>query len=1012
MLIYGQWANSLSIFTRYAVLMLLPCTLYFPPPGDVMNTNHLRHTSMMIAVGFLAAAQAVPLDKPGATVIKDASLAKAFAQATRQFTPQGSGFTAKNPSQPYSTTISTTGQMKLKVGQSQVGISASAYGFGAQRMPISAPTLSSGKDKDGWPEVQLQRTGLSERYVNEGRGMHHWLSVDTRPSTANGNLWVNLSVTGAKGFRSLSQTAAEVTIGATKLKYTGLKVWDAAGRTLPARMETNSTGIGLVVTDANAKYPITIDPVWSSETKLQPGGSNEDAGGLLAIKGNLAVIGSWAYTTYMFRKGNDGWVSDGTITNTGNYSVATDGERVAMAVYNPNGVGYVAIYEKHPSMGWQVATTISDSSWGESPQSIAMDTKNIVIGIPYTNNFRGECWVYRIDGSQPGLGQELVDTTLNNIVTPFFGKSVAISGDSIVVGAPGSWSDYFGSASVFRYSDNTNSWHKDSTLTDSNGFGHSVAMTDTDLFIGHYSYSGNSVHSVFAYPDHKVNGYSNPQIITTPPDSIASNYTFGISVAANSRYLFVGSHYNDSDLLGSVSAFEKTPNGWTFVEAWRPDSLVPYYGYAMFGFSLAATESDLIVGAPYDSGNGSASGSAYVYALGAGGSGGTSNPTVTVTFPSLLSYGGTPGIYGSLSGKGLVTLSSPAPAGGTTLDLNSTSGHLTVPATVTVAAGETTAEFTFATEYVNSDSDGLVQASGTGVTGGDCTVKVLANKVAKISGVTLNNRGTGTGTVKLAVPAASDYTVYLASENPNLLYVPDSVTVPAGSLSAQFQAISNNPVSQLTEVYVSASPANSVKRAKFTIRPEVQISSVQLNDSVILAGTQTIGTVILEGAAPAGGQVVALSSNRSTVSVPASVTIPEGMMSAEFSILSTGSAATSATITAKNSNGVKKTAKINVVRPTLTSISLSASTVTGGKENPTFTVTLASAMTMDITISLSSNNGPLAHVPATIMIPAGQLSETGTVITGRWSGANGKAVKITARYKLDSAKTVTLTVTK
>ena len=995
-MIYGPKAPIHAPFlTIYRFTVTVKYTI-FSLPGDFMNTNHLRHTSMMIAVGFLAAAQAAPLDKPGATVIKDASLAKAFAQATRQFTPQGSGFTAKNPSQPYSTTISTTGQMELKVGESQVGISASAYGFGAQRMPISAPTLSSGKDKDGWPEVQLSRTGLSERYVNEGRGLHHWLSVDSRPSTANGNLWVNLSVTGAKGVRTVSDTVTEMTIGATKMTYAGLKVWDAAGRTLPARMVTSNTGVSLVVTDANAKYPVTIDPVWNSETKLQPENANS-AGIRVAIKGNLAVIGDY-YNVFIFRKGNDGWVSDSTIAAAAN-SAATDGEKVALAI-STNGDSYLAIYEKHPSMGWLVASTIRDGSWNGDPRSIAMDTKNLVIGIPFSDNNVGKCFVYRIDGNQPGLGQQLVDTTLYPDASgqKYFGESVAISGDSIVVGAPSYYSGDYGHASVFRYSDNTNSWNKDSTLTGSRSFGSSVAITDTDLFITRYS--GPQQNAVFAYPDYKVNGYSNPQIITGPRG------TFGRSVAANSKYLFVGSPRDYPDQLGSVSAFEKTSNGWTLVEAWRPDSLVPTMGvYAYFGDTVAATESDLIVGAPYDGGRRDWNGAAFVYALSA-------NPTVTVTFPSLLSYGGTPGIYGSLSGKGLVTLSSAAPAGGTTLDLNSTSGHLTVPATVTVAAGQTTAEFTFATEYVNSDADVLVQASGTGVTGGSGTVKVLANKVAKIYGATINSLGTGTGKVVLAVPTPSDFTVYLSSANPNLVGVPESVIVPAGNTSVTFTVTSASQVSELTDVYIYATPNNTEKKAKVTIRPEVQVRGIDFVLSPILAGTQTEGVVFLEGAAPAGGQVVTLSSNRSTVSVPASVTIPEGMMSAEFSILSTGSAATSATITAKNSNGVKKTATLNVVRPTLTSISLSANTVTGGKENPTFTVTLASEAPVNVTISLSSNYPALASVPSTIIVPAGKLTATGTVTTGRWSGANGKAVKITARYKLDSAKTVTLTVTK
>ena len=394
---------------------------------------------MMIAVGFLAAAQAAPLDKPGATVIKDASLAKAFAQATRQFTPQGSGFTAKNPSQPYSTTISTTGQMKLKVGQSQVGISASAYGFGAQRMPISAPTLSSGKDKDGWPEVQLQRTGLSERYVNEGRGMHHWLSVDTRPSTANGNLWVNLSVTGAKGFRSLSQTAAEVTIGATKLKYAGLKVWDAAGRTLPARMETNSTGIGLVVTDANAKYPVTIDPVWTSETKLTaiPPSSGEGFAYTVAIDGNVAAIGTMGYgTVYVFEKSDSGWTFDTILTGSSSdqfgKAIAVHGDKIAIgapdarawsdAVQSYAEDGKVCLYQKQLNGGWSITEIIEDHNfwpWSGFGSSLALSDDYLVVGGPY---FDEHVSIFTADSYYN-------DYTMKFAWTPGFGGSVAICGD-------------------------------------------------------------------------------------------------------------------------------------------------------------------------------------------------------------------------------------------------------------------------------------------------------------------------------------------------------------------------------------------------------------------------------------------------------------------------------------------------------------------------------------------------------------------------------------------------------
>jgi hypothetical protein len=234
--------------------------------------------------------------------------------------------------------------------------------------------------------------------------------------------------------------------------------------------------------------------------------------------------------------------------------------------------------------------------------------------------------------------------------------------------------------------------------------------------------------------------------------------------------------------------------------------------------------------------------------------------------------------------------------------------------------------------------------------------------------------------------------------------------VPAGKTSVTFTITSASATVSEMNVMIFATPANGEKAAKVIIRPEVQINSVFLNDSIILAGTQTIGTVFLEGPAPAGGQVVALSSNRSAVSVPASVTVPEGMMVAEFSIQSTGSAATSATITAKNTNGVKRTAMLTVVRPRLASVSLSQSTAKGGSEFPMFMVSLTQAMPFDVTISLSSNQRTVASVPESITILAGQVSASGEVTT--FKPGKDKTVVISARYQADSSKRVELKVTK
>ena len=49
--------------------------------------------------------------------------------------------------------------------------------------------------------------------------------------------------------------------GTTVLTYAGLTVFDATGRTFPARFEPAPEGLRLAIEECGAKYPLTIDPI-------------------------------------------------------------------------------------------------------------------------------------------------------------------------------------------------------------------------------------------------------------------------------------------------------------------------------------------------------------------------------------------------------------------------------------------------------------------------------------------------------------------------------------------------------------------------------------------------------------------------------------------------------------------------------------------------------------------------------------------------------------------------------
>ncbi len=94
-----------------------------------------------------------------------------------------------------------------------------------------------------------------------------------------------------------------------------------------------------------------------------------------------------------------------------------------------------------------------------------------------------------------------------------------------------------------------------------------------------------------------------------------------------------------------------------------------------------------------------------------------------------------------------------------------------------------------------------------------------------------------------------------------------------------------------------------------------QLQSLSLSASQVSGGGPVQGTILLSSAALAGGAAVALSSNSTAVSVPATVTVPAGSTSATFPVSTlTVTATQTATITAVY-NGTSAHASLSVTAP-------------------------------------------------------------------------------------------------
>jgi uncharacterized repeat protein (TIGR03803 family) len=420
-----------------------------------------------------------------------------------------------------------------------------------------------------------------------------------------------------------------------------------------------------------------------------------------------------------------------------------------------------------------------------------------------------------------------------------------------------------------------------------------------------------------------------------------------------------------------------------------------------------------------DQGGSSGYGTAYKLTPSTGGSCGAT--VVSVSFsPTSFSNGGTT--------TGTVTLSGPAPSGGSVVGLSDDNpGVLNVPSSVTVPAGSTSATFPGTAQNLFVLSNTVVTTTATlGNSTAQGTVTVTPGiNVTSISlnpnTVTAGNSTSATVTIASPAPAGGNEVELSQSQNSHFCVLPlvypnnnPIVTVPAGNTSVTF-SIGTTSISASCTAPVYAQSGTATVSTNFTVNPGSSgptISSVTLNPTSVVGGNNSTGTVTLSSAAPSGGSVVSLSSNSSSASVPSTVTVPGGSTSANFPVTTTSVTSTTTAVITATLGSSSQNASLTITpasgNVTLSSLTLNPTSVSGGN-NSTGTVTLTGAAPSGgASVSLSSSNTSVATVPSSVTVQAAQTSATFTVRTQRvFSNTNAT---ISATYN-GTTKNATLTVT-
>lgn len=236
--------------------------------------------------------------------------------------------------------------------------------------------------------------------------------------------------------------------------------------------------------------------------------------------------------------------------------------------------GSVSIYQ-YDGSSWVLMQKITDATGAASDNfgySVAISGNYAIVGAYNddvgANANQGSASIYQFDGSSWVLMQKLTDAT--GAATYNYGNSVSISENNAIVGAyHEAVTPYFnlGSASIYQF--NGSNWALKQKIFNPIGthpssifFGSSVSLSGNYLVVGTYLDLGMGKGTASIY--HYINGSWIFMQTMSEANSIADDY-FGISVSLSGNFLIVGTYHDDigsNTNQGSASIFMRVGNAW------------------------------------------------------------------------------------------------------------------------------------------------------------------------------------------------------------------------------------------------------------------------------------------------------------------------------------------------------------------------------------------------------------------------------------------------------------------
>ncbi|XMB65955.1 DUF5011 domain-containing protein [Mycoplasmatota bacterium zrk1] len=251
--------------------------------------------------------------------------------------------------------------------------------------------------------------------------------------------------------------------------------------------------------------------------------------------------------------------------------------------------------------------TASDGATGDwFGFSVSVSGNYIVVGARGDNGGSGAVYVYKLDDptyerkkNYYGAGDE------------YFGGSVSVSGNYFAVGVRNDDDNGNHSGAVYVYKLDNLTYQRKITASDGaadDQFGMHVSLSGNFIAVGSKQDDDNGSNSGSVYV-YKVDDLTYERKITASDGSYGDS--FG-SVSIEGNYIVVGSYQADSSGLEIGAAYVYKVDDVAYER--KITASEPTHD-SWFGYSVSVSGNYIVVGAIYDDDNGSSSGSIYMYKL-------------------------------------------------------------------------------------------------------------------------------------------------------------------------------------------------------------------------------------------------------------------------------------------------------------------------------------------------------------------------------------------------------------